>query len=54
MGRAIPADDLKKLAAQMQPNTSAILAMVEDKEAEALIGDLQGYKALIERLGLRK
>ena len=50
MGRAIPADDLRKLAAQMQPNTSAILAMVEDKEAEALIGDLQGYKAQVVTL----
>jgi len=50
MGRAIPADDLKKLAANMQPNTSAILAMVEDKEAEALIGDMQGYKAQVVTL----
>lgn len=50
MGRAIPADDLKKLAAQMQPNTSAILAMVEDKAAEQLIGDMQGYKAQVVTL----
>lgn len=50
MGRAIPADDLKKLAEKMQPNTSAILAMVEDKEAEALIGDMQGYKAQVVTL----
>ena len=50
MGRAIPAEDLKKLAEQMKPNTSAILAMVEDKEAQALIGDLQGYKAQVVTL----
>jgi uncharacterized membrane protein len=50
MGRAIAADDLKKLAAQMQPNTSAILAMVEDKAAEQLIGDMQGYKAQVVTL----
>ncbi len=50
MGRAIPADDLKQLAAQMEPNTSAILAMVEDTESEALIGDLQGYKAKVVTL----
>ena len=50
MGRAIPADDLKKLAAQMKPNTSAILAMVEDKAAEQLIGDMQGYKAQVVTL----
>jgi uncharacterized membrane protein len=50
MGRAIPAEDLKKLAEQMQPNTSAILAMVEDKAAEQLIGDMQGYKAQVVTL----
>jgi uncharacterized membrane protein len=50
MGRAIPADDLKKLAAQMEPNTSAILAMVEDTESEALIGDMKGYQAQVTTL----
>lgn len=50
MGRAIPADDLKRLAAQMQPNTSAILAMVEDKASEQIIGDMQGYKAQVVTL----
>ncbi len=47
MGRAIPADDLEQLAAQMQPNTSAILAMVEDTAAEALMGDMQDYQAQV-------
>ena len=47
MGRAIPADDLKQLAAQMKPNTSAILAMVEDTVSEALIGDMKGYQAQV-------
>ena len=42
-GQAIPPDDLKELAAEMKPNTSAILAMVEDTESEALIGDMKGY-----------
>jgi uncharacterized membrane protein len=42
-GRAIPTDDLKELAAEMQPNTSAILAIVEDTESEALIGEMKGY-----------
>ena len=50
MGRAIPADDLKQLATYMQPNTSAILAMVEDTAAEQVIGDLQGYNAQIVTL----
>jgi uncharacterized membrane protein len=52
MGRAIPADDLKQLAAQMQPNTSAILAMVEDKAAEQVIGDMQGYNAQVVKLAV--
>lgn len=50
MGRAIPADDLKQLATQMQPNTSAILAMVEDTATEQVIGDLQGYNAQVVTL----
>lgn len=50
MGRAIPADDLKQLATRMQPNTSAILAMVEDTATEQVIGDLQGYNAQVVTL----
>jgi uncharacterized membrane protein len=46
-GRAIPKKDLEELAAKMQPNTSAILAIVEDKESEALIDSMQGYKAQV-------
>jgi hypothetical protein len=42
-GRAIQTDDLAELVAEMQPNTSAIVAMVEDTEAEALVGDMKGY-----------
>jgi uncharacterized membrane protein len=43
MGRAIPQDDLMKLADEMKPNSSAILAMVEDKKSEALINDMKDY-----------
>jgi len=50
MGRAIPADDLKKLATEMQPNTSAILAMVEDSATEQVIGDMKGYNAKVVTL----
>jgi uncharacterized membrane protein len=50
MGRAIPADDLKALAAQMQPNSSAILAMVEAKADEALIDEMKGYNAKVVTL----
>lgn len=46
-GRAIPASDLKKLAEQMKPNSSAILAMVEDKASEELITSMKGYNAQV-------
>jgi len=49
-GRAIPKKDLEALAAKMQPNTSAVLALVEDKGAEALIDSMQGYKAQVVTL----
>ena len=49
-GRAIPKKDLEELAAKMQPNTSAILAIVEDKEAEALIDSMKGYQAQVVTL----
>lgn len=49
-GRAIPKKDLEELAAQMKPNTSAILAIVEDKQSEALLDSMQGYKATVVTL----
>ena len=49
-GRAIPKKDLEELSAQMKPNTSAILAIVEDKQAESLIDSMKGYKAQIVTL----
>ena len=49
-GRAIPTKDLEELAARMQPNSSAILALVEDKQAEAVIDSMQGYKAQVVTL----
>jgi uncharacterized membrane protein len=49
-GRAIPKEDLEKLSAQMKPNTSAILAIVEDKESEALIDGMKGYNAQVVTL----
>jgi uncharacterized membrane protein len=38
------------LSAQMKPNTSAILAIVEDKESEALINGMKGYNAQVVTL----
>jgi uncharacterized membrane protein len=49
-GRAIPKKDLEELSAQMKPNTSAILAIVEDKQSESLIDDMKGYKAQVVTL----
>ena len=49
-GRAIPKRDLEELAKKMQPNTSAILAIVEDKGAEQLITRMAPYKAQVVTL----
>jgi uncharacterized membrane protein len=49
-GRAIPKEDLEKLSAQMKPNTSAILAIIEDKSAEQLINRMSPYKAQVVTL----
>ncbi len=49
-GRAIPKSDLEQLSAQMQPNTSAILVIIEDKGAEQLIDDMAPYQAQVVTL----
>jgi uncharacterized membrane protein len=49
-GRAIPKADLEKLAAQMKPNTSAILAIIEDKGAEQLVNRMSPYQARVVTL----
>jgi len=50
LGQLIPKKDLEELAKQMQPNSSAYLALVEDKFAEAVADELTGYKAKIVTL----
>jgi uncharacterized membrane protein len=40
MGRAIPAEDLKKAGESLPPNSSAFMVLVEDIESETLIRDL--------------
>lgn len=42
-GQAIPPEDLKKLATQMNPDTSAILVIAENTEAEDLMDQMKGY-----------
>ncbi len=49
-GRAIPKADLEKLSAQMKPNTSAILVIIEDKSAESLINRMSPYQAQVVTL----
>jgi uncharacterized membrane protein len=44
-GRSIPADDLKKIGEQLQPNSSAFLALVEDTDAEAVLNSMSGIQA---------
>src|SRR5262252_8026308 len=44
-GRSIPADDLKKIGEQLQPNSSAFLALVEDTDAEAVLNSMSGVNA---------
>jgi uncharacterized membrane protein len=49
-GRAIPVDDLKKLGEQMEPNSSAIVALVEDLASENVIDSMEGYNANVVTL----
>jgi uncharacterized membrane protein len=42
-GRAIPADDLKQLGDALPLNSSAFVVLIEDTEAERLVGTMQGY-----------
>jgi uncharacterized membrane protein len=42
-GQAIPPEDLKELAGEMDPDTSAILAMVDDEDADDVVSEMKGY-----------
>ena len=44
-GRLVPKEDLEELGAEMVPDTSALLLLLEDKESEGLVNDVQGYDA---------
>ena len=44
-GRSIPADDLKKIGEQLQPNSSAFLALVEETDAEAVLNSMSDVQA---------
>ena len=51
-GRSIPADDLKKIGEQLQPNSSAFLALVEDTDAEAVVNSMSGVNANVVTITL--
>src|SRR6516162_3270652 len=51
-GRSIPADDLKKIGEQLQPNSSAFLALVENTDAEAVVDSMSGVNANVVRVTL--
>jgi len=47
VGQTIPESDLKALGEQLPPNSSALLVLIEDKYAEAVIDDMKGYSAKV-------
>jgi len=51
-GRSIPVDDLKQIGEQLQPNSSAFLALVENTDAEAVVNSMAGYKANVVTITL--
>jgi uncharacterized membrane protein len=51
-GRSIPADDLKKIGEQLQPNSSAFLALVENTDAEAVVNSMSGINANVVTITL--
>jgi uncharacterized membrane protein len=44
-GRAIPAEDLKRLGDALPPDSSGLVVLAEDTEAERLVGGLKEYQA---------
>ena len=46
-GKAIPEADLKELGDQLGPNSSALLALIEDKATESYINGMQGLNATV-------
>jgi uncharacterized membrane protein len=51
-GRSIPADDLKRIGEQLQPGSSAFLALVENTDAEAVVNSMSGVNANVVTITL--
>lgn len=49
-GRLVPKSDLEELGAEMVPDSSALLLLLEDTETEGLVNDVQGYDANVVTL----
>jgi len=50
LGRPISKGDLEQIGQAMPPDTSAILALIEDKESEGLVKSMKGYNAQVVTL----
>ncbi len=44
-GRPIKKGDLEELGSALTPNSSALMLVLEDKDSESVINDLQGYNS---------
>jgi uncharacterized membrane protein len=44
-GRAIPAEDLRRMGNALPPDSSGLIVLLEDLEAEKVINELEGYQA---------
>lgn len=53
-GRAIPTEDLGQLETQLQPNSSAVLVLVENTQVEPLIAALASYGAQVLTLTINE
>jgi uncharacterized membrane protein len=51
-GRAIPTEDMGQLEAQLQPNSSAVLILVENAQVEPLTAALASYGAQVVTLSI--
>ena len=49
-GRAIPAEDLRKMGNALPPDSSGLIVLIEDTEAEKVINELDGYQAEVVTL----
>lgn len=46
-GRPIPTEDMERLAAQMEPDSSALLVLLEEPQVETLVDSMASYGARV-------